>query len=819
MTNETIYVVKRDGSKEPLNLDKIHNMLYKACEGLTGVSVSDIALKARLSFYDGIPSKDIHGALIKSAADLISDTAVNYQFVAGNLLNYDLRKTAWGGMQPPRLFDHVTRLVDLGYYTEELLTEYSEEQWDKIEAMIDHDRDFKMTYIGLNEYITKYAVRDRSASGLVPLETPQITYILISAMSNLDSHSIKEIKKTYADFSQWNVSLPTPIMAGLRSPTKQFSSCTLISAGDSLDSIAKASEAIMKYAAKKAGIGIDASRIRAEGAPVGKEKGIKHTGVIPFLRAFEGSLKSCSQGGVRGASATATLSLWHLEIADLIVLKNNKGTPDNRVRKLDYSFQVNNYLYNRLIAGKDITLFSPSEYETPGLYDAFFADSKEFARLYEKYEKDPTIRKKTITAHELFGAMLMTERKETGRIYVFNVDNVNQYSTFKKAITTSNLCQEITLVTVPMGTYETTQHQMKIQDFPSWYNTESKIHNVTKIDTEFLGESGDMLASVTKDVSEIALCTLSAINLGNVRSLDDLEGMCRTAVRSLDNLLTYQDYMVVAAQTSTEKYRPLGIGITNLAYYLAKNGLKYDSLEARNLMHETMEAISFYCIKASIELAKERGVCPGYKETKWSDLSLPIDRYSKNVDQLVDVGLNLDWEWLRGQLELYGIRNATLTALMPAESSSRIFNSTNGVEAVRSLITTKKNKAHITKQVVPEYSRLKNKYDLLWDMPDMNGVITMMAVIQKFTCQSISTNLSYNPANYENGEIPMSVLLGDLLKANYYGLKTLYYHNTRDGSDDDVTDDTAKEKLVQIINDQAVPLAAEEPESCDACSI
>lgn len=454
MTKETINVVKRNGNKEPLNLDKIHNMLFKACDGLTGVSVSDIALKARLSFYDGITSKEIHAALIKSAADLISETGVNYQYVAGNLLNYDLRKTAWGGMEPPRLFDHITKMTEAGYYTTELLEFYTEEQWDKIEAFIDHDHDLKMTYIGLNEYITKYAMRDRSKKELTPLETPQITYILASALSAFESRSIKEVKSFYNDFSQWNISLPTPIMAGLRSPTKQFSSCTLISAGDSLDSISRANDAIMKYAAKKAGIGIDMSRLRAEGAPVGKEKAIKHTGVIPFLRSSEGALKSCSQGGVRGASATATLTLWHLEVLDLIVLKNNKGTPDNRVRKLDYSFQVNNYLYNRLIDGKDITLFSPSDKETPGLYDAFFSDAKKFAELYEKYEADPTIRKKTISSTELFSA-LMIERKETGRIYIFNVDNVNQYSVFDEPVTTSNLCQEIVLPTVPMATYET----------------------------------------------------------------------------------------------------------------------------------------------------------------------------------------------------------------------------------------------------------------------------------------------------------------------------------------------------------------------------
>lgn len=814
MTQDTIYIIKRNGSKEELNLDKIHNMLFKACEGLTGVSVSDIAMKAKLSLYDGMTSREIHSALIKSAADLISDQAVNYQYVAGILLNYDLRKTAWGGMEPPRLYDHVVKMVDLGYYTEELLEFYSEDDFDKMDGFIDHDRDLKMTYIGLNEYISKYAVRDRSASEVTPLETPQITYILCAAISAFESRKMKEIKSFYNDFSQWNISLPTPIMAGLRTPTKQFSSCTLISAGDSLDSISQASDAIMKYASKKAGIGIDASRIRAEGAPVGKEKSIKHTGVIPFLRAFEGSLKSCSQGGVRGASATATLALWHLEVADMLVLKNNKGTPDSRVRKMDYSFQINNYLYNRLIDGKNITLFSPSEAETPGLYDAFFSDSEKFAELYEKYEADPKVRKKTVNAHDLF-ATLAIERKETGRIYVFNVDNVNEYSTFKIPITTSNLCQEITLVTVPMGTYITESHEVTYTDLPQALEQWSNTHNVTNVKVNSMSPETELLeVEVTKDVSEIALCTLAAINLGNVKNLDDLEGTCRNAVRALDSLLSYQDYMVTAARTSTDKYRPLGIGITNLAYYLAKNNMKYGDKAAFDLMHDTMEAVSFYCIKASIELAKEKGRCPGFEDTKWADGLLPIHRYNKNVDKITKTSLKLDWEWLGEQLALYGIRNATLLAMMPAESSSRIFNSTNGVEPIRALITTKSNKSHTSRQIVPEFMRLKNKYDPLWDMKTMEGVIKMMAVIQKFTCQSISTNLSYNPEHFENGEIPLSVMLGDILMANHYGLKTLYYHNTRDGAEDTKVEDAAP---LEFAAEDAV--AADDTEECESCSI
>ena len=512
---------------------------------------------------------------------------------------------------------------------------------------------------------------------------------------------------------------------------------------------------------------------------------------------------------MRGASATANLLLWHLEVMDLLVLKNNKGTPDNRVRKLDYAFAINDYLYNRLIDGKDITLFSPSEKETPGLYDAFFSDPKKFAELYERYEKDSSIRKKTVSSHELFGSFI-TERKETGRIYVLNVDNVNQYSPFKKAVTMTNLCVEVLLPTVPMGTSKIEVVEVPISEFADWYNEVSKKHNLLKIDTKI--NNSIIETSVTTDESQIALCTLANINLGNVRNLDSLEQVCRTAVRSLDSILSYQDYIVTAAKTHTDLYRPLGIGVTNLAYYLAKNGLKYSDQGAFELMHDTMEAISFYCIKASIELAKERGKCAGYEDTKWSDGILPIDRYKKTIDEIATPRYNLDWEWLREQLKLYGIRNATLLCAMPAESGSRVFNATNGVEPVRSLITVKSNKSHVTKQVVPEFNRLKGKYDLLWDMTDMDGIIKMMAVMQKFMCQSISTNLSYNPEHYPDGEIPMSVMLMDVLKANYYGLKSLYYHNIRkDESITNVEDAAPVEKII-------VPEVSEDSH-CDACAL
>jgi ribonucleoside-diphosphate reductase alpha chain len=591
---------------------------------------------------------------------------------------------------------------------------------------------------------------------------------------------------------------------------QQFSSCTLISSDDTLKSITASSEAIALYAAKRAGIGIDGSRLRAEGSSVGREKAIKHTGVMPFFRKWESSLKSCAQGGIRGASATLTATIWHAEIEHIIVLKNNKGTPDSRVRKLDYSIQINDYLYNRFIKDQNITLFSPSD--VPGLYNAFFSDKKQFIKLYEKYEKDASIKKKTVRARDLL-SQLMIERKETGRIYIFNVDNVNDHNNFNVPITTSNLCQEITLPTVPMHTRKSETKKFNTTELMDRFNELNDDESVIKYYIRSFDADGAVV-DINRDESEIALCTLAAINLGNVKSLDSLENVCRNAVRMLDNLLDYQDYMVPAARNSTMKYRPLGIGITNLAYYLAKNGVTYSSTEGHKLVHDTMEAIEFYCIKASVELAKERGPCLGIENTKWAKGIMPIDHYNKRVDEIIPNVLNLDWEWLRDELKKYGIRNATLTAMMPAESSSRIFNSTNGVEPVRSLITVKGNKHHTTKQVVPEFTRLKKKYDMLWDMTTMDGIIKTMAVIQKFTCQSISTNLSYNPAHFENGEIPLSLMLKDILKANYYGLKTLYYHNTRDGREDEIVE----EKKPQVEAEQA---PAEEilDETCGSCTI
>jgi ribonucleotide reductase alpha subunit len=1122
LKNKTILVKKRNGSMEPLNVDKIHKMAELACDGISGVSVSDIVMKAHLSFFDGISSTEIHRSITKAAADLITEATPNYQYVAGRLLNYDIRKMAWGGMEPPRLYDHICQMVEDGYYTPELFSMYTEEEWDKIDSFIDHDRDLEMTHIGVSEYMTKYAVRDRSLKEVEPLETPQLTYILIAAVLCHQEKSLKAVKSYYNDISNWNISLPTPIMAGVRTKSKQASSCTLIECGDSLNSISKSSEAIVKYVSNKAGIGLETSAIRVEGDPI-RNGEAKHTGTIPFYKLFEASVKSCSQGGVRGGSMTLYTQLWRSDIEDILVLKNNKGTPDTRVRKIDYGIQINNYLYNRLIKNENISLFSPAD--VPGLRDAFFKSSEEFAKLYEKYEKDKSIKKKTISALELF-TKLMMERKDTGRIYIFNSDNVNSHSNFDDPVKMSNLCvagdtvipvringdvkaqisiknlndtvtfhnnlndfevlskniktgeieykkilsigmtnpmamlfnlavnnggyelhslwctsdhkiyepkmnqylkfselndsnyidsinlgeitidnflhssvirvepvyditvednnnfyangilvhncAEIVLPTEPMGKTEEHVFYIDLNNFKNEYDKIiNELNNNTHVNSISLSDSDSdtnkVKLSVETDESRIALCTLSAINLGNIKNLDDLEKIMWNAVSKLDNLLDYQDYMVPASKQHTLDYRPLGIGIVNLAYYLAKNGYKFSDEGSLQLLHDTFEAMSFYAIKASMELAKIKGPCRAFHKTKFSKGILPIDNYNKNVDKLVAPNYKLDWEWLRKEVVKNGIRNATLLANMPAEcnkwdnkiktvehgdvnfheiaqlfginweaveddgiplqfpiemmvhtsdkprlatklmyngkqdlyeltfsddskysftlnhkflcpyygwkavhdlnvgdyvskrmlnefdttlvwlkikdkkiispdhvwdieveevnsylmsnginshnSSAKIMNATNGQEAVRSLITVKGNKSNISKQVVPEINRLKNKYEMLWDMKSMDGVIKTSAVMQKFVCQSLSTNLSYNPAHYANGEIPMSVLLGDLLKCNYFGIKTLYYNNINDQKDVDMVEEKVDNSISTITEIEL------KDDVCDSCTI
>lgn len=732
-----IQVTKRDGTREPLDINKFHKVAMYACEGLSGVSVSDLEIKTHIQFYNGIKSTDIQETLIKAAADLISEDAPNYQYVAGRLINYNLRKEVYGQYEPTSLITHYFDVATAGYYDWAIYDAYSPEEWQELNKYIDHDRDGLLTYAAMEQFRGKYLIKNRVTGKFY--ETPQMAFMLI-AMTLFQKYTkdrLKWVKDLYDAISTFDISLPTPIMAGVRSPQRQFSSCVLIETDDSLDSINATSSAIVKYVSQKAGIGIGGGRIRAIGSPI-RNGDASHTGVIPFWKHFQSAVKSCSQGGVRGGAATLYYPIWHLEVEDLLVLKNNKGTEDNRIRHLDYGVQFNKVMYERLLSGGNITLFSPRD--VPELYDYFFTDTEKFRELYEKYERSTKIRKKTVPAIDLFSAFV-TERKDTGRIYLMNVDHANDHGSFDKRkapIKMSNLCCEITLPTTPL------------QD----------IHD----------ESG-----------EISLCTLAAINWGKIRKPTDFEKPCTIAVRALDALLDYQDYPVRAAAIGTRNRRPLGIGIINLAYWLARNDTNYSDPNL-DLVHEYAEAWSYYLIKASVDLAEEVGACPKSNETKYHQGIFPIDTYKKDVDELVDTGYKMDWSGLYLEATEHGIRNSTLMALMPAETSAQISNSTNGVEPPRALVSIKQSKDGVLKQVVPGIQKLKNKYELLWDQKSPEGYLKIMAVLQKFIDQAISVNTSYNPRHYEDEKIPMSEMIKHILMHYKYGGKTLYYFNTFDGA-------------------------------------
>lgn len=738
-------VTKRDGRLESINLDKIHRVINWAAEGLNNVSVSQVELKSHIQFYNGIRTDDIHETIIKAAADLISQETPDYQYLAARLAIFHLRKIAYGQFEPPHLYDHVAKLTEAGKYDRHLLADYSREEFDELNAYIDHDRDMAFSYGAVKQLEGKYLVQNRVTRQIY--ETPQFLYVLV-AMCLFAKYPkatrLDYVKRFYDAVSTFKISLPTPIMSGVRTPTRQFSSCVLIECDDSLDSINATTSAIVKYVSQRAGIGINAGRIRGLGSEIrGGEA--QHTGCIPFFKMFQAAVKSCSQGGVRGGAATLFYPLWHIEVESLLVLKNNRGVEDNRVRHLDYGVQINRLLYTRLIKGGDIALFSP--HEVPGLYDAFFADQDEFERLYTQYEQDPAIRKRVVPATELF-SLLMQERAGTGRIYIQNVDHCNTHSPFDPKVAPvrqSNLCLEIALPTKPLN-------------------------------------------DINDENGEIALCTLSAFNLGALESLDELEGLADLAVRALDALLDYQDYPVKAAYHTTMNRRTLGIGVINYAYYLAKNGVKYSDDSAISLTHRTFEAIQYYLLKASVQLAQEFGACPAFNETTYAQGKLPIDTYKKDLDTICQEPLNLDWEGLRADIVKHGLRNSTLTALMPSETSSQIANATNGIEPPRGLVSVKASKDGILKQVVPEFERLKNQYELLWQMPSNDGYLKLVGVMQKFVDQAISANTSYDPQRFEGGRVPMKQLLKDLLTAYKFGLKTLYYHNTRDGADDTQTD-------------------------------
>jgi len=764
-----IQVTKRDGSREFLNIEKMHKVVMWATEGITGVSASEVEIKSHIQFYNGIKTADIQETLIKSAADLISEETPNYQYVAGRLINYHLRKQVYGDYAPWPLIDLVKKNVESGFYDTGLLAAYTDEEWNKLNSFMHHERDENFTYVAMEQWRGKYLVQNRVTGDI--FETPQVAYLLIAAtlFQNYPQETrLQWIKDYYDGISLHDISLPTPVMAGVRTPQKQFSSCVLIETDDSLDSINATASSIVKYVSQKAGIGIGAGRIRALGSPI-RNGDAYHTGVVPFYKLFQSATRSCSQGGVRNGAATLYYPIWHLEIEDLIVLKNNKGTEDNRVRHMDYGVQFNKLMYERLITGGDITCFSP--HDVPEMYEAFFNNQERFKELYERAERNTKLKKKVFKAADLF-SRFMQERKDTGRIYLQNVDHANTHSPFDEAVAPvkmSNLCAEIDLPTVP-------------------------------------------LKDVNDEDGRIALCTLSAINWGNVKSPHDFKEMCKLAVRGLDALLSYQNYPIRAAQLATEEFRPLGVGIINFAYFLAKNDVSYSDPEALALVDEYAEAWSYYLIKASADLAEEQGACSRWKDLKSAKGVLPIDTRKADVDELVPYQERMPWAALREQVQRTGQRNATLMALMPAETSAQISNATNGIEPPRSYVSIKGSKHGQLKQVVPEYRKLKNKYELLWDQTSPEGYIKLCAVLQKYIDQGISVNTSYNPQHYADEKIPMSEMLQHLIMCYKYGLKQLYYFNTFDGQGEINIDKLMESKPVEeaVMDDAA---------DCDSCTI
>jgi len=762
-----IKVVKRAGHIEPLDLEKMHKMVELACDGLAGVSASQVEIQSGIQFYDGMTTAEIQGILVKSASDLIDLDAPNYQYVAARLLLFGLRKNLYGRIHElPTLLDQIKRGVDKGIYDGDILNKYTESEIEDLDKIIDHERDYLFTYAGLRQVVDKYLVQDRSTGALY--ETPQFMYLLIAMTIFAEyppENRIDYVTRYYNAISRHKINIPTPIMGGVRTPIRQFASCVLVDVDDTLDSIFSSDMAIGRYVAQRAGIGINAGRIRGINSKIrGGE--VQHTGVVPFLKKFESTVRCCTQNGIRGGSATVHFPIWHQEIEDILVLKNNKGTEDNRVRKLDYSIQISKLFYERFIEDKEITLFSP--HSCPNLFESF--GTPDFDELYCRYELDESIPKRTIRAQELI-MNLLKERAETGRIYIMNIDHCNEHSSFKDKVSMSNLCQEITLPTEP-------------------------IQHIDSID------------------GEIALCILSAINVGKINRLDELEDLCDLSVRSLEELIDYQDYPVRAAEIATLGRRSLGVGFIGLAHYLAKHGWKYDSQEAWDAVHKLTESFQYYLLRSSNQLAKEKGPCADYTSTKYSDGILPIDTYKSDVDEITQVGLTHDWESLRASILEHGLRHSTLSAQMPSESSSVVSNATNGIEPPRDYLSIKKSKKGPLKQVVPSYGHLKNNYTLLWEMQGNDGYIKVVAVMQKFFDQAISGNWSYNPTQYPDNEVPISVMAQDLLATYKYGWKTSYYQNTYDMKSDDLDDvEEVKPQLEKLFTELS------EEQECDSCTI
>ena len=764
MSNGT-KVKKRDGSIEPLNLEKMHIMCEEACKNLAGVSASQVEIQSGIQFYDGISTSEIQEILIRSASDLISLDNPNYQYVAARLLLYSLRKSLYGRLwEIPHLMDHIQECIKKDVYDADILVKYCEEEIELLNGIIDHGRDFLFTYAGLRQVADKYLVQDRS-SGKV-YETPQFMYLLIAMTIFADypkKTRLDYVTRYYTAISKHRINIPTPIMGGVRTPLRQFASCVLVDADDTLDSIFSSDMAIGKYVAQRAGIGINAGRIRGINSKIrGGE--VQHTGVVPFLKKFESTVRCCTQNGIRGGSATVHFPIWHKEIQDIIVLKNNKGTEDNRVRKLDYSIQLSKLFYERFIANEKITLFSP--HDVPGLYDSFGTEF--FDELYVRYENNESIPKTRIDAQELI-LDLLKERAETGRMYLMNIDHCNSHSSFLDKVNMSNLCQEITLPTKPI------QH-------------------------------------IDDPDGEIALCILSAINVGKINRLEELEDLCDLSVRGLEELIDYQGYPVKAAENSTKKRRSLGIGFIGLAHYLAKNGEHYDDSSAWQLTHDLTEAFQYYLLKSSNQLAQEKGKCEYFDRTKYSQGILPIDTYKSDVDEIVPNNLKYDWESLRTSITTHGLRHSTLSAQMPSESSSIVSNATNGIEPPRDYLSVKKSKKGPLKQIVPSYGHLKNNYTILWEMKNNDGYIKIISVMQKFFDQAISGNWSYNPEHFEDNEVPVSVMANDLLTTYKYGWKTSYYQNTNDLKSDEID---VKESLDKLLGDCSI----EQEEDCESCKI
>jgi len=780
--SSTIQVQKRDGRLEPLDINKIHFVVEEACEGLSGVSSSQIEMNANIQFYDGMSTKDIQNVLVRSANDLISLEAPNYQFAAARLLSYDVRKEAHGQYEYIPLLKLILRNIRLGVYDKGILDKYNKTEIKKLNTWIRRDRDLKFTYAGLRQICDKYLVQDRSTGQLY--ETPQDMYMMIAATlfaEYPEKTRMGYVKRYYDAISQHKINIPTPVMAGVRTPIRQFASCVLVDSDDTLPSIFSSDMAIGLYVARRAGIGINAGRIRGINSKIrGGE--VQHTGVIPFLKKFESTVRCCTQNGVRGGNATVHFPIWHPEIEDILVLKNNKGTEDNRVRRMDYSIQISKLFYERFMNEEDITLISP--HMAPGLYEAF--GTEEFDDLYLKYEADKTIPKKKVPAQDLFFDLLK-ERAETGRIYIMNLDHCNSHSSFKDKVSMSNLCQEITLPTTP------------IQD----------IHD---------------------DQGEIALCILSAINVGQLGDVSELENLCDLSVRALEQIIDYQDYPVKAAEVSTKKRRSLGIGYIGLAHYLAKNGVKYNEKGAWELVDRLTEAFQYYLLRASCDIAKEKGKCEGFERTKYADGLLPIDHYKKEIDEIVPHKQRMAWESLRKDIAKHGLRHSTLSAQMPSESSSVVSNETNGIEPPRAMLQIKKSKKGPLKQIAPGFPKLKNDYTLLWDMPDNTGYINVVAMMQKYFDQAISGNWSYNPLHYENNEVPLSAMAQDMLTAYKYGWKTSYYQNTYDfkGEEEDVqpagigssTEDEGEDVILEPENPVSeISTIADDNGECEACTI